>query len=68
MFVFIFCKHIAIVRKIPPDARLSMGLQIKEKDGELNHLPSQRANPKQGLLGNDYTFGKTEEKVCETLS
>lgn len=37
-----------------------MCLWIKEKEGKMNHPPSCRANPKQGPLGNDYTFENTQ--------
>lgn len=66
VWVFFFFSGV-IVRKIPVDTRLSACLWLRGKGGKLNHLPSWRTNPKQGLLGSDCTFGRME-KSCGTLS
>lgn len=71
IFLFVLLFHffvdIVIVREIPTNDKRNVCLWIKEKEGKLNHLPNWTANPKQGLLGDEYTFGKTE-LFCDTLS
>lgn len=66
MFFHCFA-HTVIVRKIPADDRLSVCLWIREKEGKLKYLPTGGKIQNRGLLGNDYTFGKTE-RFCEILA